>query len=285
MDLEPINMVNNNSMAGLGELGPLNQVPIPQINKPKIVLNEPGNLSGRELFAKMGIGLIIGGIIAGLLFVVMTFVGSMFTSAMTQQGAKGTLNPMISIILLFIGFLSTFIGNISVAGIYNLFYGKKYHEGGKTFGLLLLTNGLLFFILAPLYFIFGNQVESLFILLGFHTIFSIFVSACQIEFSANPNYSGSALMGNIIGFAGSFLVYSFLYQGVAANGANQTYLLVLIPSILGYSLIPFGAGLWEKIYYKLYEMGNNPFYLSGKEEEEEKGEEGQKNDDETNIEG
>ncbi|HCY20266.1 TPA: hypothetical protein DIC40_00035 [Patescibacteria group bacterium] len=63
---------------------------------------------------------------------------------------------------------------------------------------MLLTNGLLFFILAPMYFVFASQIQSLFLVLGFHILFSVFVSACQIEFTANPNYSGSSLMGNII---------------------------------------------------------------------------------------
>jgi hypothetical protein len=35
---------------------------------------------------------------------------------------------------------------------------------------------------------------------------------------------------------------------------TQTYLLMLLPSILGYSLTPFGSGIREKIYYKIYEM-------------------------------
>ncbi|AHB41690.1 hypothetical protein P148_SR1C00001G0902 [candidate division SR1 bacterium RAAC1_SR1_1] len=231
--------------------------------KAKNLFNEPGNLSGRELVGKAGIGLIIGGVIAALLFIVTTFIGTMLTSAISQTGAGSSPNPMLSIILLFIGFLSTFIGNISVAGIYNLFFSKKYYDGTKTFGLLLLTNGLLFFILAPMYFVFASQIQSLFLVLGFHILFSVFVSACQIEFTANPNYSGSSLMGNIIGFAGSFLVYSLFYKSFTMSGGveNQTYLIMLLPPVLAYALIPFGAGIREKIYYKLYEMGSNAFYI------------------------
>jgi len=70
-------------------------------------------------------------------------------------------------------------------------------------------------------------------------------------------------MGNVIGFAASFLIYSIFYKGSGLSGAEQQiYLLMLLPSILGYTLIPFGAGIWEKIYFKLYEMGNNAFYIS-----------------------
>jgi hypothetical protein len=42
---------------------------------------------------------------------------------------------------------------------------------------------------------------------------------------------------------------------------------MLLPTILGYTLIPFGASIREKIYYKAYEMGNNGFYLTSVREE------------------
>jgi len=61
-----------------------------------------------------------------------------------------------------------------------------------------LTNGILFFVLAPIYIIFAGEIEILFLILGFHVLFSVFVSASQIEFSTNPNYSASAFMGNIL---------------------------------------------------------------------------------------
>ena len=41
---------------------------------------------------------------------------------------------------------------------------------------------------------------------------------------------------------------------------------MLLPPLLGYTLIPFGAGLREKIYYKLYEMGSNAFYIPSPDE-------------------
>ncbi|MEI7919249.1 MAG: hypothetical protein WCH65_03445 [bacterium] len=38
-------------------------------------------------------------------------------------------------------------------------------------------------------------------------------------------------------------------------------MFMLLPPILAYTLIPFGAGIREKIYYKSYELGNNGFYI------------------------
>jgi hypothetical protein len=240
-----------------------------QITSPgreKNTFNEPSNLTGRQLIGKTFTWLIVGGVIAALLFVVITFVGGMFTSAL--GGPDGTWglasrpNPLLPLILLFIGFLSTFIGNISVSGLYSLFYSKKYINATKTFGLLLLTNWILFFILAPIYLIFSNSIQTLFIILGFHVLFAVFISSCQIEFATNPNYSGSAFMGNIIGFTAALLAYSLIYKAaITGDSQKQTYLLMLLPSILGYTLIPLWAGIREKIYYKFYEMGNNGFFI------------------------
>jgi len=102
-------------------------------------------------------------VIAALLFVILSFMGGMFTSAFGQAGS--TVNPLLSLVLLFIGFLSTFIGNIAVGGLYSLFYSRKYYTTSKMFGLLFLTNGILFFFLAPIYIVFASQIDVLFLIL------------------------------------------------------------------------------------------------------------------------
>ncbi len=222
--------------------------------------NEPSNLSWRQLVGKVFIGVLIWATIAALLFIILSFMWGMFTSAFGQAGTSA--NPMLSIILLFIGFLSTFIGNIAVGGIYSLFYNRKYYNTNKMFGLLFLTNGILFFFLAPIYLIFANQISILFFVLGFHVLFSVFVSAAQIEFSTNPNYSASSFMGNILGFAIAFFMYALIYKmSGSAELQQKIYFFMLVPPVIGYALIPFGAGIREKIYYKFYELGNNGFYI------------------------
>ncbi|MEI8090842.1 MAG: hypothetical protein WCG98_00865 [bacterium] len=198
----------------------------------------------------------------------------MFTTALGQTAEFATTNPLLPLILLFIGFISTFIGNIAVAGVYSLFYSKKYYDVTKMFGLLFLTNGILFFILAPVYILFGSQIETLFVILGFHVVFSVFASACQIEFTSNPNYSGSSLMGNILGFAFALLIYGLIYKLNGGSAPQQKiYLFMIIPPLLAYTLVPLGSGIWEKIYYKFYELGNNGFYIpspgEGQDEEDD----------------
>ncbi len=243
------------------------------LEKTDKAFNEPSNLSWRQLVGKVWIWLVVWWIISALIFMVTTFIGTLLDAGW----------PMLAVVFLFIGFLGTFIWNISIAGIYNLFFPKKYYDWSKTFWLLLLTNALLFFILAPLYFIFISQIEALFLILGFHIMFSVFVSACQVEFTANPNYSGSSFMWNILWFVASFLIFSIIYKGFTSWWGDQAYLVMLLPSVLAYAMIPFGAGIREKIYYKLYEMWNNAFYIPSISEIEDKNDPENQTEDEINI--
>lgn len=225
------------------------------------LFNEPSNLSWRQLVGKVTIGILIWWVMAALLFVILSFIGTIFTTALGQQ-AGYSVNPMLSLILLFIAFLTTLIGNIAVGWLYSLFYSRKYFNVSKMFGLLLLTNGILFFFMAPIYIIFANKIDVLFLVLGFHILFSVFVSAAQIEFSANPNYSASSFVWAVLGFTLSLLMYALIYKSSDAVAVQQKiYLFMLLPPILAYGIIPFGCGIREKVYYKFYEIGNNGLYI------------------------
>lgn len=266
---------------------PLWSVPMPTISTNTNNLSiEPSDLSGRQVIGKTFLWVAIGFLISILLFVVLTFIGGMFTEAIGQQSnTLAKSNILLPLILLFIWFISTFIGNAVVAGAYSLFFSKTYKNTSKTFWLLLLTNALLFFILAPLYLLFSSQVETLFFILWFHVVFAVFVSSCEIEFVSNPNYSSSALIGNILGFTLTIFMYFLIFQLYNPGSAqDKVSLFMLLPSIIGYTLMPLGLAIWTKIYYKIYEMGNNPFYLPSTEDtSSEESEDQNKKDDEINV--
>lgn len=222
--------------------------------------NEPHNNTGWQVFAKAGIGLGVGVIIAFLIFIILFLASSMFTQAlkstMNTPGVANTVNPLLPLVLVIIAFIATFVGSVILSGLYNLFYSNKYYDLGKTFSVSLLTNIFLFFLAIPLYMMFYQNITTLFYILGLHIIFAIFVSYVQGEFITNPNYASSHLIGGIIGTALSmlgFVLSARLFEG------NQN--MLLMPSILGYTLIPFFHALWEKIYYKFYENGNNFLFL------------------------
>ena len=73
-----------------------------------------------------------------------------------------------------------------------------------------------------------------------------------MDFLSKPNYSASSLMWNTL-WAALALVVALLITG--------NTVLVTVSAITTYALTVFGGVLWDAIYYKFYEWGNNPFYL------------------------
>ncbi len=217
-----------------------------------------------ELLGKVWVGLSVWVIIAILMFIILSFVSNIFMKA-TWISAETSIysNPLLSFVCLFIGFLSSFIGNFLQVVAYNLFYSKKYYNIWKVFGLLLLTNTIILGLMWPIYFLFSTQLTTLFIILAFHVLLSIYVSMNVVEFSLSPNYANSSLVGNTLWFCLVLLIYALFWKlnswGIVSE--SSITLSITLPPILGYSLIPLGLGLWEKIYFKFYEMGSNPFYI------------------------
>ncbi len=48
---------------------------------------------------------------------------------------------------------------------------------------------------------------------------------------------------------------------VIEKAVGKSQYIILLPSMIGYICIPFFHALWEKIYYKFYENGNDFLYL------------------------
>lgn len=95
----------------------------------------------------MIIGLVIGSLIAFLIFLIVTLLGrDIFTSGGSA---------LVPVILALIAFVGTFIGNVAVGGAYNLFYSGKYYDFGKMFSFILLGNSVLLVLITPIYFLFG----------------------------------------------------------------------------------------------------------------------------------
>jgi hypothetical protein len=164
----------------------------------------------------------------------------------------------LGIVLAVVGFIAGMIGNIVLSLGYTLFFSKRYYAFQKMFGLIFTSSIFLFILMIPFYFLF-QEVNTLYIILGIQVIFSFYITSNLIEALAQPNYIASSIIGNTIGFVLSAVVV--LAMGLQAKGVDDRPLLLLLPPIAGYTLIVFGLGLWDAIYYKFFEWGNNPFYL------------------------
>ena len=105
---------------------------------PKVInlWSEPNYNSGWQVLAKWTIGLGVWVVIWFLIFIILYMVQSMLSQALQNNVASAgvtTVNPLLPLILIVIAFIATFIGNVMLAGVYNLFYSTKYYDLGKMF--------------------------------------------------------------------------------------------------------------------------------------------------------
>lgn len=243
------------------------------MNDPKNFANAqlgfaPPSFNSWQILAKTSVGLALWTLISFLLFLMLGFLGEMIPDALAQSGqfAPGP-NALLPFLLLFIGFLVTIVGNMTIAWLYNLFYNSIYYDVTKMFGMILLTNAILLVFFTPMYLLFQTSPEILFLILGFHILFATFISSALIEFIVNPNYSGSSLIGNVFWFAVALLLYSIIFKSTQASTTQtQIYLLLLLPPILGFTLIPLCLNIRQKIYNKFYEAGSDAFYIPSLDE-------------------
>lgn len=224
---------------------------------------KPHNPSTGETMWKIIIWIIIWLMIAFFIFVILVLVWSIFESALNSvPGWVSTINPLMPLILIVIGFLSSFLWNIVVSWVYNLLFPGKYYDLGKMFSLTLINNIILFFIFTPLYIIFYNDIEKLFVILAFHVFFSVYVWHSGIEYISNPNYCGVYLIWWSFWFALTILVFTLVYKSMYSYSVSKmAQILLSLPPLLGYTIIPMASNLWEKLYYKFYENWNNFLYI------------------------
>ena len=223
--------------------------------------DKPEQSSGWEIFGKILIGIIVWCIISWLLFMILTAIWW----SLSENADSGSSNPILPLLLIVSGFLASFIWNLWIAWLYSLFFSKSYHNMSKTIGILLLTNWLLFVFLLPIYIIFSRNINTLFMILWFHIIIATFLSSQQMENMKNPNYSASSLVWNTFSLAFAMLMYGIIWKTAAVwELQNQLYLLLLIPPILAFGITPLWLWLRNAIYYKFFEIWNNPFYAESK---------------------
>ena len=75
--------------------------------------NAPNNPSGSQLVGKALLGLVVGIVIALLIFVVLILMAGMLDQALRNKiTGIYAINPLLPLVLIVIAFIGTFVGNI-----------------------------------------------------------------------------------------------------------------------------------------------------------------------------
>jgi hypothetical protein len=190
---------------------------------------------------------------------------------------------MISILLPIIWFIVWFVWNLALALMYNIFFSKRYYNFSKMFWLIFTSSLILFVFFFIIYLLF-KDMHSLYAILWFQIIFELFIAINLIDFLSQPNYSASSLMGNTLWCVLSAIIHLV----IISNMSNFNILLIVVSAILAYVMTIFGSWIWDAIYYKFYEWGNNPFYLPSlnelREERQKEENKKEKEDEDVNVE-
>ncbi len=224
---------------------------------------EPNQNSWWELIWKFVIWLFVWWILAILLFFVSSIIGWIFTDSFTQvSNYNSSSNPILPLLIILIWFLVSFIWNVWICGLYHLFFSRKYFKLKKNIWIVVLTNWILLLFLIPIYFIFSSDTNTMFMILWFHIIIWGFLSSLQNEIISNPNYWSSSLIWATLSFTIIMIAYSIIWK-IAMEWWSQEklYLLLLFPPVICYSLLPFWECIRDSIYFKMYEIWNNPFFI------------------------
>lgn len=252
------------------------QFKISDQKKPDISMfdNAPSDISIWSFFGKILIWLLVWICVAGLLFWSLAAIGWLTWSEDWQT------NPILWVLLPVVWFIVSLVWNVTLAGLYSVFFSKRYYNFSKMFWLIFVASLLLlplFVIISALYyFVFRASIDSLYFILKLQLVFSLFISLNLVDFLSQPNYSASSLMWNTLWTAFALIVALFISWGIG---------LVTVSAITTYMFSVLWAWIWDAIYYKFYEWGNNPFYLPSLNElrEERQKEEVKKAKDEEEV--
>lgn len=228
--------------------------------------NMPTNPKWWSILAKLFIWMIIGLVFSALVFVMFVWLWSSIEQAVKNSASQLSFSPLVWLSFIAISTLTSIIWSIVIAGVYNVLWNDQYYHMRLMSSSILAVNLLLFIPFLILYFYAWtilSDMWTLFLIYWMHLFFSIFISFVSMDIIKNPNYSPVYLISNSFGFIITILIFFLIYS--ATKWADWAWIwqknILFYPPILAFAFIPFFAAMFEKVYYKFYEMWNDFLYV------------------------
>lgn len=226
--------------------------------------NTPLDPSWISLLWKIVIWFIVWLIFSALVFIMFIWLWASIDQAIANSANNiNNYPPLVWLSFLAIASLTSIIWSIIIAWIYNVIWSEDYYDIKIMSSSILAVNLLL---LIPFLFLYGfvgttQSIQKLFIVYGFHLFFAIYVSFMSIDVIKQPNYSIVYIVWNSFWFILSVLIFFIIFSLYSNNPWADQKNILFFPPILAFSFIPFFATLFEKIYYKFYQMWNDVLYI------------------------
>lgn len=250
------------------------------VEKPDVAMfdNAPNDVSIWSFFGKIFIGIGVWLCVAALLFGALTAIWWM------SWTDDGQINPILKFLLPVVWFVVSFVGTLVLALMYNMFFSKRYYNFWKMFGLIFVSSIILLLFFIIIYMLY-DKISDLYLILWLQIAFSLYISLNLIDFLSQPNYSASSLMGNTLWCIIAVVAHLWIMSFLVKWRGDSVIVPTIASSVMIYTLIILWAWIWDAIYYKFYEWGNNPFYLPSLNElrEERQKEELKKQEEEEDV--
>ncbi len=227
--------------------------------------NVPTNPSWISLIWKVVIWIIVWLVFSALVFVMFIWLWSSIDQAVKNSTSNISFSPLVWLSFIAIASLTSIVWSIVLSWIYNVIWNEDYYDMKVMSSSILSVNLLLFIPFLFLYFYVWTILSSmdyLFVVYGFHLFFAIYISFISMDVVKNPNYSPVYVIGNSFGFIITILWFFIIYSLYSKQAWSAEKNILFFPPILAFTVIPFVSALFEKIYYKFYEMWNDFLYIA-----------------------
>lgn len=226
---------------------------------------QPINPKGTSIVIKLIIWLILWIIFSAVVFLVIAWLGSTIDMVVKNASQWMTFTPLVWLSIMWIALIISLIWMIVLSIIYNVLWPDDYYDV-KLMTSWILSINLLLVIIFLIFYVYVwsviHDINKLFLVYWFHLFFSIFVSLIIVDLIKNPNYSPVYIIWNSFGFILALLIFFVIYDAYSSQvWGIDTKNILFYPPILSFSIIPFISTIWEKIYYKFYEMWNDFLYV------------------------
>jgi len=225
--------------------------------------NQPSNPSWMMILLKWIIWIVVWIIFSLVVFLAFVWLAGPMKMAAVNAWNNMPFTPLVWLSFMGIALLTSIAGSFIISIIYNLLWQDEYYDI-KIMSSWILTSNLLLLLIFLFFYIyvgsFLSDMDTLYVVYGFHLFFSIFISFTIMDIIKNPNYSPVYIIWNAFGFVIALLLFFILYSIYSWKGTESKNMLFYLP-ILAFSMIPFIATVWEKMYYKFYEMWNDFLYV------------------------
>jgi len=226
--------------------------------------NSPTNPNWWVIITKLIVWLIVWLVFSGIVFLMFVWLWASIDQAVANSANNFSFSPLIWLSFMWIWLIVSIVGSLIIAWIYNVLWNEDYYDMKIMSSWIWAINLLLFIPFGLLYFFvwtIQQSMENLFIVYWFHLFFSIFVSFIIMDNTKNPNYSSVSVIWNSFWFIIALLIFFIIYSLYSTKAGSWQKNILFYPTILSFSIIPFISAIWEKIYYKFYEMWNDFLYI------------------------